>query len=66
MVGAVKLQWPSEVWITGLASTEQVQLHPNQLRGVGTSRVLWMHRCNILAFPLRLMTVQPICFTFKE
>jgi hypothetical protein len=30
-VGAVKLQWPSEVWITGLASTEQVQLHPNYL-----------------------------------
>jgi hypothetical protein len=29
MVGAVKLQWPSEVWITCLTSTEQVQLHPH-------------------------------------
>jgi hypothetical protein len=31
-VGVVKLQWPSEVWITGRVSTEQVQLHPNYVR----------------------------------
>jgi hypothetical protein len=28
-VGAVKLQLPSEVWITGRALTGQFQVHPN-------------------------------------